>query len=65
MSERWELIVFVVLVAVVSCGGTLLLTSVVNTPLKLRDAPFDEATQPRDSDTPIDEADSPAERRAA
>jgi hypothetical protein len=65
MSGWWELIVFVVLVAVVSGGGTLLVMSVINTKPKVRDESIHEATHRRDFDAPIDEADSPADRRAA
>ena len=64
MTGWWELIVFIVLVAIVSSGGTLLVMSVVNKPSKLKSAPIQsEATSPSAVTAHTDE--SPAERRAA
>jgi hypothetical protein len=66
MSGLWELIVFVVLVAIVSGGGTLLVMSVVNKPTKPRSASTaSEATLPIAADETADLHDTPGERRAA
>jgi hypothetical protein len=66
MSAWWELIVFVVLVAIVSGGGTLLVTSVVNKPSKARNASIQsEATSQIAGDRTAHRDDTPSKRRAA
>jgi hypothetical protein len=66
MSAWWELIVFVVLVAIVSGGGTLLVTSVVNKPSRARDASIQsEATSQIAGGRTADLDDTPSKRRAA